>query len=340
MSGAVSSRKPRAGLTRPATTPVVATTTTSIIIVSYNTRALTLDCIASVYRETTPGSFELLIVDNNSSDGSAEAIRAAYPEDRYPELTLFALKENLGFARANNMAAEHAVGKYVLLLNPDTVVLDRALDTLVAFADAHPEYGIYGGSTVFADGSPNPTAGWMKPTAWSLFCVATGLSKLFPRSRVFNPESLAGRDWTAPIHTDIVTGCLFLMRRPDWNELGGFDPRYFMYGEDADICLRAARTGLTAVLAPDAQIVHYGGASEPKRADKMVRLFTAKVQLCRAHYAPLRAELCVWMLGFWCLTRIVMFAAVAPFKRNAGERKAQWIEIWRKRDAWATRKVA
>ncbi|TVR51859.1 MAG: glycosyltransferase family 2 protein, partial [Spirochaetaceae bacterium] len=309
---------------------------TSIIIVSYNTRALTLDCIESVYRETTPGSFELLIVDNNSSDGSAEAIRAAYPEDRHPELTLFALKENLGFARANNMAAEHATGEYVLLLNPDTVVLDHALDTLVAFADAHPEYGVYGGSTVFADGSPNPTAGWMKPTPWSLFCVAVGLAKLFPRSKVFNPESLAGRDWSSPIPTDIVTGCLFLMRRTEWSKLGGFDPRFFMYGEDADLCLRAARAGLSPVLAPEARIVHYGGASEPKRADKMVRLFTAKVQLCRAHYAPLRAALCVRMLGLWCLTRIVMFAAVAPFRRNAAERKTQWVEIWRKRGAWAS----
>ena len=308
----------------------------SIIIVSYNTRALTLDCIESVYDQTSPGSFELLVVDNASADGSAEAIREAFPPAYNPELRLFALDTNLGFAGANNMAAAEARGEYVLLLNPDTVVLYGALDALAAFADRHPEYGIYGGSTVFADGTPNPTAGWMKPSVWSMFCIAVGLAKLFPRSRVFNPESLAGRDWSAPFEVDIVTGCLFMMRRADWHRLGGFDEQYFMYGEDADLSLRAAAAGLPAVLVPEAQIVHYGGASEPVRSDKLVRLFRAKAQLFRAHYRPVRAAALVGLLRLWCVVRIVGFGFASIVVRSAGVRKREWAELWRRRNDWAS----
>ncbi len=307
----------------------------SIIIVSYNTRALTLDCIESVYNQTAPGSFELLVVDNASTDGSAEAIRNAFPAAYNPELRLFALSENLGFAGANNMAAAEARGEYVLLLNPDTVVLERALDTLAAFADRHPEYGIYGGSTVFADGTPNPTAGWMKPSVWSMFCIAVGLAKLFPRSGVFNSESLAGRDWSAPFEVDIVTGCLFMMRRADWHRLGGFDEQFFMYGEDADLSLRAAAAGLPAVLVPEAQIVHYGGASEPVRSDQMVRLFRAKVQVFRAHYRPVRAAALVGLLQLWCAVRIAAFGfagAVAPVAKH---RRAEWSSVWQRRRHWS-----
>ena len=303
-------------------------TDVSIIIVSYNTAALTLAAIQSVYDESRL-SFELFVVDNASSDGSADAIAK-----RFPLVRLIRLDSNVGFAAANNLAANEACGRYVLLLNPDTVVLDAAIDTLVAFADDHPEYGIYGGSTFFPDGSRNPTSGWMRPTAWSLFCVATGLARLFPSSRVFNPESLAGWSPDAPREVDVVTGCFLLASREVWERLGGFDPRFFMYAEDADLCLRARKAGLRPVLVPSARIVHYGGASEPKRADKMVRLFTAKAQLCRAHYSGLHARACVAMLGFWALARIAMFTAAIPFRRSASARRREWQEIWRQRVLW------
>ncbi len=311
----------------------------SVLIVSYNTSRMTVDCIRSVYRQTET-DFELLVVDNASSDGSAEAIRTAFPPEDFPNLRLMAPAENLGFAAANNLAAAEARGDYVLLLNPDTVVLDRALDTLAAFADEHPEYGIYGGSTIFADGSRNPTAGWMKPTLWGMFCTAVGLAKLFPRTRLFNPESLQWWSWDAPRQVDIVTGCLLLMRREEWQRLGGFDEQYFMYGEDADLCLRAAAAGLQPVLYPEAQIVHHGGASEPVRSDKLVRLFRAKAQIFRAHYSPLRAGLLVGMLRLWCVTRIVMFRLAEPLAPPAAERRREWADVWRRRTDWQLRGVA
>lgn len=312
----------------------------SILIVSFNTRELTVACLRSVYSGgagTTP--FEVLVVDNASVDGSVEAIRESFPGSQYPSLRLIELNKNIGFAAANNFAAGFARGEYVLLLNPDTVVLDRALETLVVFADLNPEYGIYGGSTLFADGSRNPTAGWMKASVWSMFCIAVGIAKLFRRSRLFNPESLEGWSWDGPRTVDIVTGCLLMMRKRDWDCLGGFDEQFFMYGEDADLCLRAAEAGLPAVLVPEAQIVHYGGASEPVRSDKTVRLFRAKVQLFRAHYGPLRATLLVEMLRVWCLVRIAMFGLAQPMKRSARKRRQEWTEIWQRRIDWELREV-
>lgn len=304
--------------------------TLTVIVVSYNTRDLTRACLESIYRETALPDFEVIVVDNASTDGSAEMIR-----DEFPQVRLLALEKNVGFGAANNRAAAEANGRYILLLNPDTVVLDRAIDTLVAFAEAHPEYGIYGGSTFFADGSRNPTAGWNRPTAWSLFCVATGLARLFPGSRLFDPESLSGWEWNAPRAVDIVTGCLLLTTRAHWDALGGFDPHFFMYGEDADLCLRASAAGLQPVLVPEAHIIHFGGASEPKRADKMVRLFTAKAQLCRLHYTGLHAGACVAMLGLWSVARIAMFSVASPFKPTAASRKREWQEIWRARRIWS-----
>lgn len=301
----------------------------SIIIVSYNTVELTAAAVESVYKETKKLSFEIILVDNASTDGSADFI-----EERFPGVKLVKLGYNAGFAGANNLASKQARGRYVLLLNPDTVILDGAVDILVSWADANPEWGIYGGSTFFPDGSRNPTSGRMKATVWNMFCIAWGLARIFRRSRLFNSQSLETWDWESPRRVDTVTGCLLMMRRKDWNLLGGFDPRFFMYGEDADLCLRASAVGLPAILVPQSRIIHYGGASEPVRSDKMVRLFRAKVQLFRLHYNLVKATVLIAMLQQWCLVRIVVFGAASIFKPELKEKLLQWTEIWKRRCDW------
>ena len=305
----------------------------SVIIVSYNTRALTLACIASVYRETG-SDCEIIVVDNASTDGSARAIHRVFPPDRYPDLRLYELEQNIGFAAANNLAATEARGEYVLLLNPDTVVLDRALDRLVRFADGHPEYGIYGGSTVFADGSRNPTAGWMKPTLWSMFCGAIGLSRLFRRSRLFNPEVVLCDKGDPPRRVDVVGGCLLLMKREHWQQLRGLDEEFFMYGEDDDLCFRALKQNLNALLVPQAQIVHHGGASETVRSDKLTKLFRAKAQLFHKHYSPIDARVRVSLLQLWVVMRIVYMTPGSIISSAAKSTRSEWLETWRARGFW------
>lgn len=304
---------------------------TSILIVSYNTRDLTLACLRSVFEQTIPGTFEVIVVDNASADGSADAIEQEFGRC----ITLIRSDENLGFARANNVAAKRASGEYLLLLNPDTVVLDRAIDRLVAFAEANPQAGIWGGRTVFADGSLNPSSCWRRMTLWSLLSQAVGLSSLLRGSALFNPEAYGGWARDTEREVDIVTGCFLLIRRDLWKRLGGFDERFFMYGEEADLCLRARNLGARPMVTPDATIVHHDGASARVRAEKLERLLKAKTLLIRRHWSPMMQGVGVWLLSMWPLTRALAWGAARRVGIDrAREASGSWTAVWRSRRRW------
>ena len=238
----------------------------SILIVSYNTREMTLACIEFVRREAIDQSYELIVIDNASTDGSAEAIAT-----QFPEISLIASKENLGFARANNVAAEQAQGEYLLLLNPDTVVLDHAVDNLMSFARGK---------------SAGQDLGWadrlcrQKAQSWILFAPHDGLVALLHcgwadrsisqqcRLQLGGLRSLATR-LKRPV--DVVTGCFFLIPTSFWRELRGFDPDFFMYAEEVDLCIRAGKAGADPLFTPEAEIVHYAGASSVPMRRKLRR---------------------------------------------------------------------
>jgi GT2 family glycosyltransferase len=205
---------------------------------------------------------------------------------------------------------------------------------MVAFADAHPEGGIWGGRTLFGDGSLNPSSCWRQMTIWGLICGALGLRSLWRNSPVFNPEGYGGwkRDGARPI--DIVTGCFLLITKALWDELGGFDPAFFMYGEDADLCLRAAKRGYCPMITPDATIVHYGGRSERSKPDKIIRLLRARQMLIRRHWNAAAAPVGLALLKASILSRRIMHA-IAP--RSAGseeQRLGKWASVWRRRGEW------
>ncbi len=301
----------------------------SILIVSYNTCAITLACLESVYAETRDLSFEVIAVDNASADESAKAIR-----ERFPGVILHESPTNLGFAAANNLAAQLARGRYLLLLNPDTVVLDGAVQKLHRFALAHPEAGIVGGRTLFADGGLNPTSCRGRPTPWSLLCRGLGLSTLFRGSLLFDPESLGPWRRDSAREVDIVTGCLLWISRALWQELGGFDPAFFMYGEESDLCLRARTRGFRPMITPDATIIHLGGASEPVRTDKMVRLLGALVLLVRRHWPTRSARFGVAMLWLWAATRALGARALPSALLQRSEGGSAWPEVFARRAEW------
>lgn len=304
----------------------------TVIVVSFNTRLHTLNCLESVFRETRDVSFEVLVVDNHSSDGSADAIREAFPQ-----VKLYALDENLGFAAANNLAGRRSKGRFLLLLNPDTIVLDRAIENLMRYACEHPGAGILGGRTVFADGSLNPTSCWGAPTTWSLFCNAFCLSTLFRRNAFFDPESLGKWPRDTAREVDIVTGCLLLIEKSLWDSLGGFDEKFFMYGEDADLNMRAKRLGYPSRITPSATVVHLGGASEPVKEDKLVRLLTAQTLLIQSHWAPLqiRIGLRLQLLGVWIRalsSKVLKWLHASELSTEA----RIWEAVWQRRREWTS----
>lgn len=228
----------------------------TVVIVSYNTRALTMATLESVGACSGDFKVETIVVDNASTDGSADAICAAFPE-----VTVARSKTNLGFAKAVNLAASQARGRYLMLLNPDTVPNGPFIAELLEYASAHPQHGVYGGRTVREDGS-DFLAGYAFPTTWSLICFTLMLSTLAPSSALFNSEQLPKLDRSAPVAVPALSGCLMLIDMELFQQLGGFDPRFFMYGEDADFCYRARLAGASPTLVPAARIVHLGGKSQ------------------------------------------------------------------------------
>ncbi len=302
----------------------------SVIIISYNTRKLTLDCLESLYKETTNVNFETILVDNASEDNSVSAVK-----EEYPQVRLIALKENIGFARANNLASESACGRYLLLLNPDTIIINNAVENILLFAQQNQEAGIWGGRTIFPDGSLNTTSCYGEMTPWSLFCRAFGLTAIFPNSSLFNSECFGSWQYDSVRQVGIVTGCFMLIRSSLWKQLEGFDPLFFMYGEEVDFCLRAKILGYKPMFSPAAEIIHYGGASEESKMVRLEKVFRAKVTLIRKNWPTRSVGFGIWMLILWVASRAVimkMISVVAPKKYVAQGEK--WFHVWRKRKEW------
>ena len=304
----------------------------SIVIISYNTREMTLDCLRSVYSETSKINFEVIVLDNASTDGSPHAIEKEFGT----KLRLINSSENLGFAAGNNKAIQSARGKKILLLNPDTVVLNSAIERLVEFSEDMPDAKIWGGKTLFSDGSLNPASCWSKQSLWSLLSQALGLSSIFRRSSIFNPEGIGGWNRDGIRQVDIVSGCFLLIDHELWLKLEGFRDLFFMYGEEADLCLRAKQYGAKPKVTSAATIIHYGGASEKVRADMMVRLLKAKYFLIQLHFSQSTRWLGSRLLYLWPLSRYMAHSILSIFGRKSSyEPRKSWMEIFKRRDEWS-----
>jgi GT2 family glycosyltransferase len=308
----------------------------TIIVISYNTRELTLAAIKSALAETRRTMIEVIVVDNASSDGSADAIA----EEFGGRIRFIRSPENLGFAGANNLAAREAKGSRLLLLNPDTVVLEGAIDQLSEFADANPAARIWGGRTVFEDGSLNASSCWNRPTLLSAVLRAAGLSSVPLLTGALDPEGIGRWKRDTVREVDIVSGCFCMIDKPLWDQLGGFDETFFMYGEDADLCLRARRLGARPLICPDAQIVHYGGKSERLRADKIVRLYKARMQLIARHMPPWQRPVARCLQRMNVLRRLVTWSLAGVLRTGPDRQGSIFSEVWRRRSEWLVTEVS
>ncbi len=301
----------------------------SILIISYNTQRETLSCLASVFAHPPRCRYEVILLDNASADGSAEKVARAYPQ-----VNLIASDINTGFAGGNNIAAREAAGKRLLLLNPDTEVFADSLSALWDFAEAHATACVWGGRTVFADGSLNPASCWGQITLMSLLCSALGMTRLSPRSQRLNPEAFGGwrRDTVRAV--DIVSGCYLMIDHDLWRALNGFDPRFFMYAEEADLCLRAAKLGAQPLVTPTSTIIHLGGASEPSHTEKIIKIHRGRVTLIRKHWSPLKRCAGLALYWLWALLRLIGSHIARGPRDLPGQSRAKWAEVWRQRRIW------
>lgn len=253
----------------------------SILILNYKTCELTINAIRSVYRSNTSYRYEIILVDNHSADGSVERFK-----EEFPEIPLIANCENVGFAKANNQAMDAARGRYVLLLNSDTVIQPDTLDIMVHFMDNNPQIGASGCKIVLPDGSLDKACRRGFPTPSASFYYAFGFSKLFPRSPRFNQYQLSYLDPDEAYPVDCLVGAFMLVRREVVEQVGKLDEEFFMYGEDIDWCYRIKQAGWDIWYYPKTFIVHYKGASSRRRPVKIIYEFHRAMYLFhRKHYS-------------------------------------------------------
>lgn len=258
------------------------TATVSTIVVTYNNARHIADCLASLSADPAAAAGGITVFDNASADATAQIV-----ERSFPHVALIRSAENLGFGRACNAAAAGVSGDHLAFVNPDTVLQGAAITQLLAYAQARPRGGIYGGRTLSPAGEPGIESCFAPPSLWGALCFGTGLSTAFPRSPL-DPESMGRWNRDSEREVGVVTGLLMLVRRELWERLGGFDDDFFMYSEDVDLSVRAAELGFRPCVTPQAVVVHEGGGSAPSTGAGRVLLLTGRVTFMRKHWSPLR----------------------------------------------------
>lgn len=252
----------------------------SIIIVNYRTPKLTTEAIRSVYESTTEYTYEIILVDNASHDGCAEQVQL-----EFPDVKVVVNEINLGFAKANNQGMRLAGGRYILLLNSDTVVQQDTIETMLRFMDEHPSIGAGGCKIILPDGSLDKACKRGFPTPSASFYYAFGFSKLFPRVPRFNQYQLGYLDPDQSYPVDCLVGAFMMVRREAYDQVGGLDEDFFMYGEDIDWCFRIKKAGWEIYYYPETHIIHYKGASSRKKPLKIIYEFhRAMVLFHKKHY--------------------------------------------------------
>lgn len=264
----------------------------SIIIVSYNVKEFLEQAINSIVKSCQNITYEILVVDNASSDGSVELIRK-----KFPDVRLIANSDNKGFATANNQALKIASGKFVLLINPDTIVQEDTVSTILNFFEKNPDCGMVGCKILNPDGSLQLACRRSFPTPWVGFTKIIGLSKLFPRSRLFGRYNLTYLDPDQSYEVEAISGSFMFFRRRVLDDVGLLDESFFMYGEDLDWCFRIREAGWKIYYVPDTKIIHFKGESSKKsNIDLILQFYRAMKLFVEKHYHNRYFHVPQWLL--------------------------------------------
>ena len=278
----------------------------SIIIVAWNVRQVLEDCLESVYMQTKGTDFEVIYVDNASEDGSVAMVR-----ESFPEVVIIENDENVGFIKANNQGMEIAKGRYVLLLNSDTIVLDNAIGKTAQFADKHPTAAVVGCKILSIDKTLRRDC-FLYPSALNMFLSATYLNKIFAKNRFFGREYMTWWDFDEVREVQTICGCFALVRKEAIDQVGFMDPIYFVYGDDPDWCYRFKKNGWKIMFTPDAEIIHLGGQNTKKAADRfLLQLYGSKLIFVRKHLGKLSFLFTRLATGLFFLIRVPYWTIIA-----------------------------
>ncbi|MDI6403006.1 glycosyltransferase, partial [Balneolaceae bacterium ANBcel3] len=253
----------------------------SVVVVNYNVKEFVANLLGSVQKASEKLKVEVIVVDNASSDGSVN-----YLKKRFPDLQLIANKDNAGFGKANNQAIHKANGKYILLINPDTLVRKDTLQTMFNHMEKHPESAAAGCKILNPDGTFAPESRRSVPTPMSALWKILGMNRLFPKSKRFSAYYMGGLDEDKEGMVPVLSGAFMFCRADVLKKIKGFDERFFMYGEDIDLCYRITKEGWNIDYVPSTSIIHYKGESTKKEnLDYVLTFNKAMYQFFTKHYS-------------------------------------------------------
>lgn len=280
----------------------------SIIIVNYNSQKYLINCLQSIYQNTKDISFEVIVVDNASSDDSAAIVAREFPKSQ-----VIKNDHNLGFIKGNNIGLRLAKGKYLLSLNNDTEIKDNALKILVDFMDSHPEAGACGAKLLNSNGTIQHQCKRGFPTPWNICTYSLGLSKLFPKSKLFGGYLMAYLDPNKINEIDAISGACFMVRKEIADRVGIMDEDYIMYGDDLDWSYRIKQAGWKIYYVPEAEIIHYGGrgGSSIHRHRNIIEFHRSMFTFYNKHYKKKYPFFITWLvyagIGFKCVKKLLMY---------------------------------
>jgi GT2 family glycosyltransferase len=295
----------------------------SIIIVNYNVKYFLEQALHSVFRACRNIDAEVYLVDNNSVDGSVEMVR-----NKFPLVKIIENKENIGFSKANNQAIGKATGKYILLLNPDTVVEEDTFEKVISFMTNHPDAGGLGVKMIDGNGKFLPESKRGLPTPSAAFYKIFGLSALFPNSSLFGKYHLGYLDKDKIHQVEVLSGAFMLLRKDVLDKIGLLDENFFMYGEDIDLSFRIIKAGYKNYYFPETRIIHYKGESTKKSSVNYVFVFyNAMIIFAKKHFSQKNARLFTLLINLAIYLRATL-AIIVRFAKMIFLPATDFILLW------------
>jgi len=309
----------------------------SIIIVNWNAVRFLRRCLTTIYNHVHGIEFEVIVIDNASYDGSFELVEKEFPQVRFIQSN-----ENSGFARGNNLAFRESWGEFVLLLNPDTEMMDDSVATMIAHLRSDRSAGAVGCRVLNSDQSLQGQCVQAFPTIWNQVLLADALQRVFPRSRLWGRRPVFDYQ-DQPLDAEVVSGSCMMVRRTVFEEVGGFNEQYYMYGEDVDLCYKIRRAGHAVRYVGSKKLLHHGGASSAFRKEnqfaavmQMESLFRFfQITRGKAYAASYR-----YSMGGAAVVRLLLLYSLVPFARVLIDRKRLDVaaDKWRCVLRWAAGK--
>jgi hypothetical protein len=289
----------------------------SLIIVSWNAKNFLIDCLHSLTDIPREYSQEIIVVDNNSSDGSPEVVKS-----KFPDVKLLINEENLGFSKANNIGVRHSTGRYLFFINSDVKVLDNCVEKMVSFMDSHPNAGMSGPRILNHDMTLQHSCRHF-PGIWNNFCLAIGLSRLLPNVPLFSEPFMKYWDHNSVKKVEVLTGCFWVVRRHALDEVGLLDENFFFYGEDVDWCRRFNQAGWDILFNPNAQSIHFGGASSAAAPFKYyIQMQKADLHYWKKHHSFLLSRCFLLIIIIRHIVRILPYLIMIMTQRK---KKEHWM---------------